>query len=136
MVQTATGPVGAETRYWEALIEGHLELPRCVSCGRWHWPAVWRCGDCGGWDHEWKRTSLSGSVFSWTRTWHKFGGAESFDIPFATALVTLAEVPVRLIGAVEGSEAGLHIGASVTGRIGRTPFGEHRIPAIRWSLDV
>ena len=136
MVQTATGPLGAEGRYWEALVEGHLELPQCAGCGRWHWPAVWRCGDCGDWDHAWKATPLTGTVFAWTRTWHRFGGAESFGSPFVSALVQLAEVPVRLIGVLEANESALRIGAAVTGRIDRTPFGEHAIPAIRWSLDV
>ncbi len=134
MAQTATAPLGAEGRYFEALAEGHLELPRCAGCGRWHWPAVWRCGDCGAWDHEWRSTPLCGTVFSWTRTWHRFGGAEGFATPFVTALVTLDGAPVRLIGVLEGEETALKIGAAVAGRIDRTAFGEHAIPAIRWRL--
>jgi uncharacterized OB-fold protein len=136
MAQTATGPLGAEGRYWDALAEGHLELPQCTGCGRWHWPAVWRCGDCGGWHHDWKPVPLSGTVFAWTRTWHRFGGAESFGSPFVTVLVTLSDAPVRLIGVLEGSEDGLQIGRAVAGRIDRTQFGAHAIPAIRWSLGA
>ena len=134
MAQPVTGQLGAEGRYWDALAEGRLELPRCAGCGRWHWPAVWRCGDCGSWEHGWTATRLAGSVFSWTRTWHKFGGAEGLETPFVTALVTLADAPVRLLGVVEGDETALRIGAPVSGRVGRTPFGEAAIPAIRWSL--
>jgi len=134
MANTATAPVGAEGRYWEALAEGHLELPRCAGCGRWHWPAVWRCGDCGGWEHDWTATALAGSIFSWTRTWHHFDGAESLAAPFVTVLVSLAGGPVRLIGVLEGDETALRLGAPVTGRIDRTRFGDHAIPAIRWSL--
>ena len=134
MAQPVTGQLGAEGRYWDALAEGRLELPRCAGCGRWHWPAVWRCGDCGSWEHDWTATRLAGSVFSWTRTWHKFGGAEGLETPFVTVLVTLADAPVRLLGVVEGDETSLRIGAPVSGRVGRTPFGEAAIPAIRWSL--
>jgi uncharacterized protein len=73
-------------------------------------------------------------VFAWTRTHHRFGGTEGLELPYATALVTLAGVPVRLQGLIEGDESGLRIGAAVTGRVDRTRFGEERIPAIRWSL--
>ncbi|PKB14787.1 hypothetical protein B0I00_2388 [Novosphingobium kunmingense] len=131
---TATGPLGAEGPYWDALLDGHLKLPRCRGCGAWHWPAVWRCGECGSWDHEWVERALTGTVFSHTRTHHAFAGTEAFDRPFTTVLVSLTEVPIRLIGVLEGSEEGLRIGAEVEGRIDRTRFGTHDIPALRWRL--
>lgn len=131
---TATGPIGAEGPYWDGLIAGKLLLPRCTGCGAWHWPAVWRCGTCGSWDHEWLEQQLEGTVFSYTRTHHRFGGAEAFDLPFATVLVSLPGIPVRLIGVLEGDEAGLKIGAAVTGRIAETAFGGAEIPALRWRL--
>ena len=132
---SATGPVGAEGRYWDALLEGRLELPRCTGCGRWHWPAVWRCGSCGSWDHIWTQQPLEGEVFTYTRTHHPFGGTEAFAKPFSTLIVTLRSVPVRLVGVLEGDEAGLKIGAPVTGTIARTAFGDAQIPALRWSLS-
>jgi len=135
MVQTVTGPLGAEGRYWQALAEGHLELPQCTGCGRWHWPAVWRCGACGSWEHRWREVALSGAIFTWTHTWHPFGGTEGIDKPFVTLLVSLAEVPIRLLGILEGPEDGVKIGAAVIGRIDRTPFGDHFVPAIRWRLS-
>ena len=131
---TATGPIGAEGRYWRALIEGHLELPRCAGCGHWHWPAVWRCGRCGSWEHDWRPQPLAGAIFSHTRTHHPFGGTEAFAKPFTTVLVALDSVPVRLIGVLEGDETGLAIGAPVTGRVDRTRFDQAEIPALRWSL--
>lgn len=134
MYVTATGPIGAEGRYWDALIEGHLELPRCKGCGAWHWPAVWRCGACGSWEHEWVEQPLEGTVFSYTTTHHPFGGTEGFVRPFATVLVSLSSVPVRLIGMLEGSHDGLAIGTPVKGRIDRTRFGDAEIPAIRWEI--
>ena len=134
--QTATGPIGAEGPYWDGLLAGKLLLPRCTHCGAWHWPAVWRCGMCGSWDHEWLERELAGEVFSHTRTHHRFGGLEHFALPFSTALVTLNGLSVRLIGVVEGDETGLRIGAPVTGRIDHTMFGEARIPAIRWRIGA
>lgn len=130
----ATGPLGADGRYWDALLEGRLELPRCKGCGAWHWPAVWRCGACGSWDHEWREQPLAGTVFSYTRTHHRFAGSEAFALPFVSVLVELESAPVRLIGVLEDDEAGLRIGARVTGRIDRTAFGKASIPALRWQL--
>ncbi len=134
MTQDVTAPLGAEGRYWEALDEGRLELQRCGGCGSWHWPAVWRCGECGSWDHDWVEQPIAGTVFSWTRTHHPFGGTEGFNTPFTTVLVTLDTVPVRLVGVLEDGETSVEIGTSVTGRIGRTRFGDAEIPALRWSL--
>jgi uncharacterized OB-fold protein len=79
---------------------------------------------------------MTGTVFAWTRTWHRFGGAEDLGSPFVTALVTLADVPVRLIGVMEGDEADLKVGSTVTGRIDRTQFGGDAIPSIRWSITA
>lgn len=131
---TATGPIGAEGPYWDGLLAGHLLLPRCKGCGAWHWPAVWRCGDCGSWEHEWAEQPLDGEVFSFTRTHHAFAGTEHFPLPFTTVLVALRTVPVRLIGVLEGDEDVLRIGARVQGRIDQTTFNNARIPALRWSL--
>lgn len=131
---TATGPIGAEGPYWDGLLAGKLVLPRCKGCGAWHWPAVWRCGTCGSWDHEWLAQPLEGEVFSHTRTHHAFAGAEHFPLPFTTVLVALRTVPVRLTGVLEGDERSLRIGAAVRGRIDHTMLGKARIPALRWSL--
>ena len=95
---------------------------------------MWRCGDCGSWAHEWVEQSLDGEVFTYTRTHHPFGETEAFDKPFSTLIVRLNTVPVRLVGVLEGDEAGLRIGAPVTGTIARTAFGDAQIPALRWRL--
>ena len=134
MAQMVTGQLGAEGPYWDALGQGRLVLQQCKGCGKWNWPAVWRCGDCGSWEHQWVEQPLSGTIFTWTRTHHRFGGTEGLAVPFVTVLVRLDAVPVRLQGLLEGSEADLRIGATVTGRIDRTPFGADSIPSIRWSL--
>lgn len=134
MAQMVTGQLGAEAPYWDGLAEGRLVLQHCSGCGKWNWPAVWRCGECGSWEHDWKEQPLSGIIFTWTRTHHHFGGTEGLVHPFVTALVTLNATPIRLQGLIEGPEEGVCIGAAVTGRIDHTVFGEGRIPSIRWSL--
>ncbi|MEQ9661436.1 MAG: zinc ribbon domain-containing protein [Parasphingopyxis sp.] len=134
MTSTATAPIGAEGRYWDALREGRLELPQCEGCGRWHWPAVFRCADCGSWDHRWEEQPLTGTVFTWTRTHHDFGGTAGIAKPFVTAIVALDTVPVRLTGIVTEPSEGIGIGAPVAGSISATRFMTHDIPSIRWAI--
>ena len=134
MAQMVTGQLCAEGPYWDGLSEGRLVLQQCSGCGKWNWPAVWRCGECGSWDHHWVEQALVGKIFTWTRTHHRFGGTEGLLTPFVTTLVLLDTAPVRLQGLLEGPEGDLRIGAAVTGRIDATPFGEAKIPSIRWSL--
>lgn len=132
---TATGPIGAEGRYFDALVEGKLELPRCSGCGRWHWPAVWRCGECGSEDQVWHELALDGTVFTYARTHHRFAGTEALPLPYTTALVSISGTMIRLVGIMEGSESSLRIGAAVQGRIDRTSFNGHSIPSLRWRLS-
>jgi uncharacterized protein len=134
MAQMITGQPGADGPYWDALAEGRLVLPQCKGCGTWHWPAVWRCGNCGSWEQHWHVQLLAGAVFTWTRTHHRFGGTEGLALPYVTALVTLSAVPIRLQGLIEGDDAALKIGAVVSGRVDRTRFGDADIPSIRWTL--
>lgn len=134
MTIMVTGQLGADEPYWDGLAEGRLVLPRCKGCGAWHWPAVWRCGKCGSWDQEWVEQVLAGTIFSWNRTHHRFGGTEGLPLPFTTLLVELDGSAIRLLGLLEGAEAHPHIGAAVTGRVERTSYQDTSIPSIRWSL--
>ena len=65
---------GADQPYWDGLAQGRLVMPHCAGCGHWHWPAVWRCGECGSWDQVWAPLDPAGAIYTWTRTWHPFPG--------------------------------------------------------------
>lgn len=126
---------GADGPYWNALAQGRLVLPCCTACGRWHWPAVHRCGVCGAWDPEWRDVEMSGRVFSWTRTWHPFGGSEGIGVPYVSLIVELPQAGGRrVIGLLAGDEAGLAIGAPVRGEASETSVGDARIPSLRWRI--
>jgi uncharacterized OB-fold protein len=126
---------GADQAYWDALAEGRLELPRCRSCGRWRWPAVWRCGDCGAWEPAWIEVAPRGEIYSWTRTWHPFGGTEALNLPFVSLVVSLpAAGGVRLTGLLDGDETGLAIGAAVAGAPSEVAVAGRTVPALRWRL--
>ena len=125
--------LGADERYWQSLGKGHVELPRCADCRRWHWPAPFRCGDCGSWDMEWTPVELDGRIFTWTRTWHPFSGTESLGLPFAPVLIELPQAGgIRLLGLLEG-KGEPRIGDRVTGRIDSTKAFDRTIPSLRWA---
>lgn len=125
--------LGADARYWDSLSEGRLELPRCVSCRRWIWPAPFRCSACGSWDIGWEPVEKAGRVYSWTRTWHPFQGAENLGLPYVTACVELPQAGgVRLFGLLEPGD-GASIGASVVGAVRTSRVLDRDILAIRWS---
>lgn len=125
--------VGAEAEYWDGLLAGELRLQRCAGCKAWHWPAVFRCARCGSWEHEWEPVALTGTVYSWTRSWHPFGGLETIEKPFVIAVVALeGGGGARLVGIMD-DPGKVRIGQAVRGRITSSPFGAGNIPSIRWS---
>ena len=77
---------------------------------------------------------MKGTVFTWTRTWHPFGGTEAIGVPFVSVVVSLDDAPVRLPGLLSQTHADVRIGAAVEGAASVTRIGDENIPAIRWSL--
>ena len=125
---------GADAPYWQGLSEGRLLLPRCGGCDGWLWPAAHRCGACGATSVHWVERAMRATVFSWTRTWHRFGGTEAFELPFTNVLAAVDDCGIRLLGRLEGSDsAAPAIGEPLVGRPGETVVGDDRIPTILWS---
>jgi len=105
----------------------------CATCGRWEWPAVWRCGQCGSWHPTWREIPLRGTLFSWTKTWHRFAGTEGLDLPFASVVVAMPDAGNRrLLGLWGGTDEQLRVDAAVEALIFQRDVGNRRIPAIRW----
>jgi uncharacterized OB-fold protein len=128
--------LGQDARYWEALSRGQLELPRCAACGRWRWPAPFRCGDCGSWSFDWQAVEMRGVIYSWTRTWHPFEGTEAFGSPFVTVSVALPQAgDIRLMGVLEG-EGEPAIGAPVAGHVAEAEVHGRSIPGLRWEVSA
>lgn len=125
---------GEDAPYWEALANGKLQLPRCEGCDRWVWPATHRCSACGALGVNWVDLPMKGTVFSWTRTWHRFGYTESLDLPFTTVLVTVDGCGIRLLGRLDDpGQVDPRIDEALVGRPGETIVGTDRIPTIIWS---
>jgi uncharacterized OB-fold protein len=131
------GGIGADDEYWRGLEQGQFKLSRCAGCGAWTWPAHFRCGRCGAWEMEWVEVEPRGIVYSWTRSWYAFDrvNERAEDVPYVTVL---AEIPhaggARVLGMLQGDEAGLRIGAAVTGVI--TPPSEKSkgYASIQWTI--
>jgi len=128
--------IGADEAYWQALSAGELKLPQCSACGKTHWPAVWRCGECGSWEHEWKSFEFSGTIFSWARTWHEFGAAKEFGLPYVSVVVEIDNANGRrLLGTIAGNAENIRIGDRVRGEVINVNIEDEVIPALRWHLD-
>ena len=78
---------------------------------------------------------MRGYIFSWTRSWHAFGGSEGLGVPYVSLIVELPQAGNRrVLGVLAGDESGLAIGAKVIGAAGATPFEGRSIPSLRWTI--
>lgn len=126
--------LGADKPYWDSLLEGKVRLQQCTKCSKWNWPAVFRCGDCGSWDHTWTEIETKGKIYSWTRCWYDFGGPKEYVAPFVSVVVELNNAAkTRLLGTLDQGDAEVHIGDPVEGRIEFCTFDNEKIPALRWT---
>ncbi|MDQ1517631.1 MAG: uncharacterized protein QOE80_3461 [Actinomycetota bacterium] len=132
------GGIAADGLYWDALEAGEFRLPRCAGCGRWTWPAHWRCGECGSWDFDWTALQPKGVVYSWTRTWYAFDRTRerAGDVPYVVVLVEIDGADgARVMGVLAGDEAALKIGAPVAGTILAPSQKAKGYPSIVWSVQ-
>ncbi len=125
---------GEDAPYWDGLAAGKLLLPRCCGCRAWRWPADHRCGGCGTTAVDWCEQAMTATVFSWTRTWHRFALTESLELPFVSIVAELDDSGVRLMGRFEDADpANPVIGERVRAHIGATRVGDRDIPTLIWS---
>ena len=131
------GGIGADDEYWRGLERGEFRLSQCAKCGKWTWPAHFRCGNCGSWEMNWVALAAEGRVYSWTRSWYVFDRIRerAADVPYVTIL---AEIPaadcIRVMGVMKGDETGLRVGAAVVGTIDPPMEKTKYYPSIRWAL--
>ncbi len=106
--------IRAEQRpYFEAAAEGRLVLPRCGSCGAFHWYPKFRCPHCGAPHWAWTEIGGTGRLFTFTTVRHPF--KPGADVPFTVAFVELDEAAsVRLVSRLLGvDEPDIVIGMAV-----------------------
>jgi uncharacterized protein len=87
--------------YWEAAREGRLVVQQCQDCRQvWH-PPLPSCPHCHSANLGWLETRGAGTVYTCTVVRHPTHFAFADKIPYAIALVELAEGP-RLVTAITG----------------------------------
>jgi len=118
--------------YWEGLRSGALVLPRCAGCGQWRPPGAVLCTQCWGFDTSWEPVAMAGRVHTWIRTHRDFMSEIDVRAPYVTALVTLDDAPLRLLGIVTGAADEVRIGARVRGVLVQPDNAAW--PLLRWEV--
>lgn len=86
-----TTPVSAP--YWAGCASGELRLQHCNDCGHVQFPPRVHCTACRGPRLEWRPASGQGRVESFTWVHVPVDEAWAQEVPYAVALVRLAEGP-------------------------------------------
>jgi uncharacterized OB-fold protein len=88
--------------FWENLRQHRLMLPTCEDCGHRWLPPSTHCPNCNSARTSWTEASGRGRIFSYVvfhRVYHRGFAAE---VPYAVALIELAEGP-RLLSNIVGT---------------------------------
>lgn len=90
-----------ERAHWDALQRGRIEFQRCRPCGCAWLPPRSECPGCLRPEWDWEAASGHGELVSWVVYHRAFHPALSDRVPYAVALVELAEGP-RMVTSLEG----------------------------------
>lgn len=96
-------PDAATAPYWTAAREQRLVIPRCLDCGRHHFYPRSLCPHCASPRIAWTECSGRGSVYSFTVVHRAPSPAFAAEVPYAVAIVELAEGP-HLMSSIVGCE--------------------------------
>jgi hypothetical protein len=94
-------PSAASKPYWDGCARGELLYQRCDDCGTIALRPGTVCASCLSRSLSWAKSSGEGSLYSWTVVWRP--QRPSFTVPYAPAIVTLAE-GFRMVSAIVGCE--------------------------------
>lgn len=110
----------------EGLRARELRLPRCTSCGRFHWYPMRLCPHCRSPKIVWTAVDPSGSIYTVTTVHHAFGDLEQ-TVPYTVAIVELpAASGVRILAEIEPATPDACIGDAVSA-VFRTESDEPRL---------
>jgi hypothetical protein len=113
-----TKPVPATTAenagFWEGAKRGVLTVQRCAACQTHQLYGRLYCRSCGGENLDWVEVSGRGVVFSHTVIRRAPSAAFAEDVPYALALVALAEGPRLMANIVNVDPASVYIGMPVS----------------------
>lgn len=89
--------------FWDAVQAGGLAFQRCGDCGNAWLPAREQCPNCLGGKSAWETASGDASLVSWVVYHMAYHPAFADRLPYAVAIVELAEGP-RMISNITGTD--------------------------------
>lgn len=102
---------GAE--YWRAAAQGRLLVPRCEACGRSFWHPRPHCPHCGSAQVGWIQASGQGTIHTFTVVRQSGDPYFKTRLPYAVAMVELAEGVRLMSNIVDTPIESLRIGMPV-----------------------
>lgn len=109
-------------RFFEALMEGRLELQRCSACGRPRFPVAPVCPHCRTERFTWEALVGRGEVHSWIRYQRPYLDEFASLMPYSVVSVQLEE-NVRIFGRLADSGLEPTVGMPVQAIVERWPGG-------------
>jgi len=100
--------------YWEGCRNAELRLQHCLDCGHVQLPPRPHCTSCRGEQLQWRAASGRGRVASFTWVHMPLTEAWANEVPYAVALIRLAEGPLMMSNLRDASEGQLAVGLAVT----------------------
>jgi len=90
-------------RFYDSLAKGQIEGIKCKTCGKWTFPPISACRECGSRKIEWKKISGDGTVYFYSTSILPPKKFQKYS-PYAYGVVELKEGPA-FFTMVEGLDA-------------------------------
>ncbi|MBV6424038.1 MAG: hypothetical protein NAOJABEB_01848 [Steroidobacteraceae bacterium] len=113
MTRPLPAMTGLTAQFYEWCSRGELRFQRCSRCATFRHVPRDLCAECGSFDWEWARSSGNGTVFTYTIVARALHPGFADAVPYAAAVIELAE-GVRILGNIVDCPPGeLRIGMPV-----------------------
>ena len=80
-------------QYWDYCQKHELRMQKCTGCGYIRFPVSIVCPKCHSMEAEWTQLSGQGKVYSYVIYQMAYHPSYKEDIPYAVAIIQLAEEP-------------------------------------------
>ena len=80
--------------FWASCKRREMRLQQCSDCGYWRYYPTPVCHQCGSFNHEWKKVSGRGTVYTYSVVYRPASPAFAEDVPYVYAVVELQEGPM------------------------------------------
>ena len=103
-----------ETRpFFDGAAQGRLRLQVCKNCGRWSYPLMTVCGECGSREIEWRDACGRGTVFSHARLMRAYHPRHQDRLPLVLAQVDIEQGLRLMTNIIDIDPAQVRVGQAV-----------------------